>query len=223
MMNMTTVAMPCFMRPVLVNAPPLARRPTRPDLLMRTLSTTRRDGRPRRYTNRSGPNRCSGKLPGLILFPPTPRFGAAGVGIASQRPDLLLITAPSSNVRMICGALDQTSVAASCPLLGYARLLQVRANFDPKPAATTCLRRSLPSIWAASRVPRLRAPGARACTLRRAGRRWRCGVQKRPSPRRSRPVSTTACSAAPFCLATRAGAYAGPRIHAPHNAHFGCL
>ncbi len=54
---------------------------------------------------RNGPKRCSGKLLGLIRLPPTPRFGALGVGIASQSPALLRITTPSSKARMICGAL----------------------------------------------------------------------------------------------------------------------
>ena len=43
--NMTAVAIPAFMRPVLVKAPPLARRPTRPVLaLTRTPSTTSSEG-----------------------------------------------------------------------------------------------------------------------------------------------------------------------------------
>jgi hypothetical protein len=42
---------------------------------------------------------------GLIRLPPTPRLGAFSVGIARKRPRLARITAPSSNARMICGAL----------------------------------------------------------------------------------------------------------------------
>ena len=68
-------------------------------------STTRSDGPPCRGTNRSGPKRCSGKVRGLIRLPSVPFFGAFSVGIARKRPRLLLITAPSSNARTICGAL----------------------------------------------------------------------------------------------------------------------
>ena len=58
-----------------------------------------------RGTNRSGPKRCSGKVLGLIRLPSVPFLGAFSVGIARKRPRLLRITAPSSNARMICGAL----------------------------------------------------------------------------------------------------------------------
>jgi hypothetical protein len=68
-------------------------------------STTKRDGPLGRGTNRSGPNRCSGNVPGLIRLPSVPFLGAFSVGIARKRPRLLRITAPSSNARMICGAL----------------------------------------------------------------------------------------------------------------------
>jgi hypothetical protein len=42
---------------------------------------------------------------GLIRLPSIPFLGAFSVGIARKRPRLLRITAPSSNARMICGAL----------------------------------------------------------------------------------------------------------------------
>jgi hypothetical protein len=42
---------------------------------------------------------------GLILLPSVPFLGAFAVGIARKRPRLLRIAAPSSNARMICGAL----------------------------------------------------------------------------------------------------------------------
>ena len=66
-----------------------------------------------RGTNRSGPKRCSGKVLGLIRFPSVPFLGAFSVGIARKRPRLLRISAPSSNARMICGALVYTRLAAS--------------------------------------------------------------------------------------------------------------
>jgi hypothetical protein len=36
--------------------------------------------------NRSGPNRCSGKVLGLIRLPSVPFLGAFSVGIARKRP-----------------------------------------------------------------------------------------------------------------------------------------
>jgi hypothetical protein len=42
---------------------------------------------------------------GPTRLPSIPFFGAFSVGIARKRPHLLRITTPSSNVRMICGAL----------------------------------------------------------------------------------------------------------------------
>jgi hypothetical protein len=42
---------------------------------------------------------------GLIRLPSVPFLGAFSVGIARKRPRLLRITVPSSNARMICGAL----------------------------------------------------------------------------------------------------------------------
>jgi hypothetical protein len=50
---------------------------------------------------------------GLIRWPSVPFLGAFSVGIARNRPCLLRITAPSSNARMICGALVSTKLAAS--------------------------------------------------------------------------------------------------------------
>jgi hypothetical protein len=50
---------------------------------------------------------------GLIRLPSVPFFGAFSVGIARKSPRLLRITAPSSNARMICGALVYTRLAAS--------------------------------------------------------------------------------------------------------------
>jgi hypothetical protein len=44
-------------------------------------------------------------LRGLIRLPSVPFLGAFSVGIARKRPRRLRITAPSSNARMICGAL----------------------------------------------------------------------------------------------------------------------
>jgi hypothetical protein len=54
---------------------------------------------------RSDPKRCSAKVPGLIRVPSLPFLGAFSVGMARKRPRLLRMTAPSSNARMICGAL----------------------------------------------------------------------------------------------------------------------
>jgi hypothetical protein len=42
---------------------------------------------------------------GLIRLPSVPFIGAFSVGIARKRPRVPRITAPSSNARMICGAL----------------------------------------------------------------------------------------------------------------------
>jgi hypothetical protein len=45
-------------------------------------------------TDRRGPNRCSGKVLGLIRLPSVPFLGAFSVGIARKRPRLLRITKP---------------------------------------------------------------------------------------------------------------------------------
>jgi hypothetical protein len=51
-------------------------------------STTRSDGPLGRGTNRSDPNRCSGKVFGLVRLPSVPFLGAFSVGIARKAPVL---------------------------------------------------------------------------------------------------------------------------------------
>jgi hypothetical protein len=68
-------------------------------------SATRSEGPLCRGTNQSGPKRCAGKVLALMRLQPAPFLAAFSVGIARKGPCVLRITAPSSKVRMIYGAL----------------------------------------------------------------------------------------------------------------------